>query len=48
LVALKAATRPTKEEARSADIVVVTECAGMTIESIARAGVDRAEDDDPV
>jgi len=29
LVALKAATRPTKEEARSADIVVF-ECAGMT------------------
>ena len=38
LVALKAATRPTKEEARSADIIVVSECAGMTIESIARAG----------
>ncbi len=35
LVALKAATRPTKEEARSADIVSVL---GMTIESIARAG----------
>ena len=38
LVALKAATRPTKEEARSADIIVVSECAGMTLESIARAG----------
>ena len=38
LVALKAATRPTKEEARSADIVSVL---GMTIESIARAGSRR-------
>ena len=44
LVALKAATRPTKEEARSADIIVVSEC--WNDDRVDRSrGVDRVEDD---